>query len=801
MNSYGFLLFLFVCLFLSSTTAFAKPKGNFAVYTLADGSLSIRGWACEPQYANSLRVDLYVGGTWSEVPITGSMIANQSSEVGVLTACEVSSGNYRFNFVLNRQIRLDKPNQKIYVYAIDPHPPAENPPIMNSGVLKVIPDSGPPIVEQFELSNEVISQPMGSISRFKVFDDLQTAGYLVTETATKPTLTDSRWKTTAPTTYNLSSSTPGTKNIYAWTKDVAGNVSEPYTTKVLLSPILGNIDYFVVNLDGSLSIGGWACMAENNTPIDVHIYAGAPYSKGGRMLKATKANRTSESAVANACRNTGQNHRFLVVLDSTTRRSFSTQKIFVHGIHPSGKDPNPLIANSGKYFIPFDPLATPPNTINVADTGSFMFGTYVFPGWTKGSMVADGWREVQQWPRIVNPPSFADGADQPKRPLLNYSAHSGLFYDDSDPRAVDWMIKWSLESGISLFVYDWYWYGAKDANGKYIPSLQKPLEEAFLKSKYLTKYPDKIHFALLWANHQAWCYFGSSTECPINDNPNDPVRVTAREKNDAMMDYVISNYFKRAQHLKIQGKPAFILWSVENFKLGMTGDLGKNELKATLARWQQKAISEGLSGITLISIGSNAAYIDSGVNSFTVYNYTGYAKSLAQAEGYAITANGQKRWNEAVPSLITNLVSNPKIGYSLPAEKLGKLFQQRWEVDFTTSNNYIPIVSPGWDATPWHCQPVIAFGVTALSNKCVDELIVTHPANRMDYKLDYKYQLILAKNFANKNAILSANLPNGDTQKIILNEAWDEWGEGSVIAPTEKWGFSLLDAVLEVFGK
>jgi len=37
--------------------------------------------------------------------------------------------------------------------------------------------------------------------------------------------------------------------------------------------------------------------------------------------------------------------------------------------------------------------------------------------------------------------------------------------------------------------------------------------------------------------------------------------------------------------------------------------------------------------------------------------------------------------------------------------------------------------------------------------------------------------------------------------KIILNEAWDEWSEGSVLAPTARWNFGYLEAIKEVFGE
>jgi hypothetical protein len=36
--------------------------------------------------------------------------------------------------------------------------------------------------------------------------------------------------------------------------------------------------------------------------------------------------------------------------------------------------------------------------------------------------------------------------------------------------------------------------------------------------------------------------------------------------------------------------------------------------------------------------------------------------------------------------------------------------------------------------------------------------------------------------------------------KILMIEAWNEFGEGSYIEPTKKWGFSYLETIKNVFG-
>jgi hypothetical protein len=35
--------------------------------------------------------------------------------------------------------------------------------------------------------------------------------------------------------------------------------------------------------------------------------------------------------------------------------------------------------------------------------------------------------------------------------------------------------------------------------------------------------------------------------------------------------------------------------------------------------------------------------------------------------------------------------------------------------------------------------------------------------------------------------------------KILMIEAWNEFGEGSYIEPTKKWGFGYLEAIKKAF--
>jgi regulation of enolase protein 1 (concanavalin A-like superfamily) len=71
------------------------------------------------------------------------------------------------------------------------------------------------------------------ITALTATDNLGVAGYLVTESSTKPSPTASGWSSTAPGSFTFT--TTGSKTLYAWAKDAAGNVSASRSATVAVS--------------------------------------------------------------------------------------------------------------------------------------------------------------------------------------------------------------------------------------------------------------------------------------------------------------------------------------------------------------------------------------------------------------------------------------------------------------------------------------------------------------------------------------------------------------------------------------
>jgi hypothetical protein len=93
-------------------------------------------------------------------------------------------------------------------------------------------DTTPPTVTLFRIP-VTASAPTVPIVSFTATDNVRVTGYMVTESSTAPSATSTGWLTSAPTSYTFPSA--GTKTLYAWVKDAAGNVSSNKNASVIIT--------------------------------------------------------------------------------------------------------------------------------------------------------------------------------------------------------------------------------------------------------------------------------------------------------------------------------------------------------------------------------------------------------------------------------------------------------------------------------------------------------------------------------------------------------------------------------------
>ena len=94
------------------------------------------------------------------------------------------------------------------------------------------PDTVAPIVTAFTVPSSSATLTV-SITALSASDNLDVAGYLVTESSTPPLASNSGWSVNAPGSYTFAE--PGTKTLYAWVKDAAGNVSASKSASVTIT--------------------------------------------------------------------------------------------------------------------------------------------------------------------------------------------------------------------------------------------------------------------------------------------------------------------------------------------------------------------------------------------------------------------------------------------------------------------------------------------------------------------------------------------------------------------------------------
>jgi hypothetical protein len=93
-------------------------------------------------------------------------------------------------------------------------------------------DTTKPIVTTFTIPSTAASLTV-PITTFSATDNTAVTGYQITESSTAPVASGANWRVVAPSTYTCA--TQGSKTLYAWAKDAAGNVSLSMSTSVTIT--------------------------------------------------------------------------------------------------------------------------------------------------------------------------------------------------------------------------------------------------------------------------------------------------------------------------------------------------------------------------------------------------------------------------------------------------------------------------------------------------------------------------------------------------------------------------------------
>jgi hypothetical protein len=147
--------------------------------------------------------------------------------------------------------------------------------VLSNQVTITLPDVTKPLVTAFTIPSTAASLTV-SVTSFTASDNKGVAGYLLTETSAAPLAVNTGWSASAPSSYTFASE--GTKTLYAWAKDAAGNVSASLSAQVTITLpanneiAVGNIDVYSNTITWGNQLAMPVTFAETGAIISISIF-------------------------------------------------------------------------------------------------------------------------------------------------------------------------------------------------------------------------------------------------------------------------------------------------------------------------------------------------------------------------------------------------------------------------------------------------------------------------------------------------------------------------------------------------
>ncbi len=367
---------------------------------------------------------------------------------------------------------------------------------------------------------------------------------------------------------------------------------------------------------------------------------------------------------------------------------------------------------------------------------------YVWPSYTGKEMRArQFWPDgIGEWQTVMSVPSR-----MPQKPADYEWDRKPLWgcCDEADPRVMEMQIEEATRHGVNVFIYDWYWYDRR-------PFLEQCLDEGFLGASN----NEKMKFYIMWANHDA----GYTWDTRLSDllwrgqDPTVWLGSVDRREFEIVAHRIIDKYFSRPNYYKIDGKPVFMIYDVDNLVKG----LGSVEATREALDWfKQETVKAGHPGLEL--------------------QLTAWGERISNMSG--VDGTHTLSTKEVVPTLGFDSVTNYQFVHFCYMDKdyekeiLPIVYNEwaRMDKDYTVP--YYPHVSIGWDNNP----RFISYTPTVCRNNPPEA---------------FKKALIKAKEYVDTH-----NLP----APLITVNSWNEWTETSYLEPDTKYGYGYLEAIRDVF--
>ncbi|WP_339917799.1 glycoside hydrolase family 99-like domain-containing protein [Yeosuana marina] len=362
------------------------------------------------------------------------------------------------------------------------------------------------------------------------------------------------------------------------------------------------------------------------------------------------------------------------------------------------------------------------NVVKKEKATDYNVAAYVWPSNHHDERFGDMlWPEgTGEWEIIKKGNARFEGHYQPKVPLWGYEM-------DNDPKVMEKWIDAATDHGINTFIFDWYWFDEG-------PFLESSLDDGFLKAKN----HEKMNFYLMWANHDVKRNYWNVHKYKDDDSLLWDGAVDFKNFK-IIVKRVIDKYFEKPNYLKMEGKPVFSIFDINNLIEGF-GSLEKTISALQYFRDEVKKAGYPDVHIQLISVGSpNEDRLKTikalKINSLTQYNWGG-KKELDYIKWASKAIDFRNQWNNNI------------------------------EIPF------FPNVSIGWDDTP------------RFPHKGEEHVIRYNKSPE-----SFGAFLQEAKEYCDEHF---------QQEKLITIFSWNEWIEGGYLLPDRKYGYQYLEKVKEV---
>ncbi len=305
------------------------------------------------------------------------------------------------------------------------------------------------------------------------------------------------------------------------------------------------------------------------------------------------------------------------------------------------------------------------------------------------------------------------------------------YYNMCERETQIWQAQLAREYGIYGFCYYHYWFGGKQL-------LQRPLE-------ILLENPRAdLPFCLCWAT-ESWVKNGKVLiEQTFGD-------ASEWQKH---FEYLLP-YFSDKRYIKVDNKPAFIMYRTDNFPL----------VDKMLTLFDDLCKKHGFAGI----------YAIEQINSFQSKHYSTFAKQYLQFEPM-YTLNHNLPFNRKLKNFVKRFARHClyKLGVSTPPAFL--LHREKYD------DVWKRIMERDANAEPGRTLFLGAFADWDNTARKKGESVILTGAS------PEKFQKYLAMQVLRANRIGS---------EFIFFNAWNEWSEGTYLEPDEKYEYKYLEAVRE----